>query len=168
MSINQQLGIYIRWMSRRDMPEVLAIENASFEHPWSEEEWIRCLRQRTNIGMVVERDEVVIGHMVYALEPKTINVLNMAVRPDLVRMGIGRAMIDKLKSKLHLQRRNKIICNVQEYNLEAQLFMRSCGFTAVETTRGFFVNPCTFEPVDAIRFVHLCNWIELEDEPYQC
>jgi len=48
----QRLGVHIRWMIRRDMPEVLDIESGSFEFPWSEEDFIRCLRQRNCIGMV--------------------------------------------------------------------------------------------------------------------
>ena len=32
----------IRWMIRRDMPEIVAIEAKSFLYPWSEDEFIRC------------------------------------------------------------------------------------------------------------------------------
>ena len=45
-----QTRVHIRWMIRRDMPEVLAIEHASFEYPWCEEEFLRVLRQRNCIG----------------------------------------------------------------------------------------------------------------------
>ena len=53
----QQLSVHIRWMIRRDMSDVLEIENNSFEFPWFEEDFIRCLRQRNCIGMVAEYDE---------------------------------------------------------------------------------------------------------------
>jgi len=36
----------IRWLIRRDMTEVLEIENASFEYTWNEEDFLHCLRQR--------------------------------------------------------------------------------------------------------------------------
>ena len=49
---HQKLRIHIRWMIRRDMPEILEIEKQSFEFPWCEEDFIRCLRQRNCIGMV--------------------------------------------------------------------------------------------------------------------
>ena len=51
-----EVNVHIRWMIRRDMPEVLQIERTSFEYPWSEEDFIRCLRQRNCIGMVAEYD----------------------------------------------------------------------------------------------------------------
>lgn len=47
-----EVNVHIRWMIRRDMQEVLEIEKSGFEFPWSEEDFIRCLRQRNCIGMV--------------------------------------------------------------------------------------------------------------------
>jgi len=46
----QELKVHIRWMIRRDMPEILEIERQSFEFPWCEEDFVRCLRQRNCIG----------------------------------------------------------------------------------------------------------------------
>jgi ribosomal-protein-alanine N-acetyltransferase len=51
------LAVYIGYMIRRDMPQVLAIEAASFEFPWAEEDFIRVLRQRNCLGMVVEAEK---------------------------------------------------------------------------------------------------------------
>src|SRR3954451_20269262 len=59
-----QVRVHIRWMIRRDMPEVLAIEHAGFEYPWCEEECLRVLRQRNCIGMVAEYGERVVGFMI--------------------------------------------------------------------------------------------------------
>ena len=42
----QELCVHIRWMIRRDMAEVLDIEGQCFEFPWSEDDFVRCLRQR--------------------------------------------------------------------------------------------------------------------------
>src|SRR5690348_2779098 len=45
-------AVHIRWMIRRDMPEVMRTERASFEYSWTEDDFLRCLRQRNCIGMV--------------------------------------------------------------------------------------------------------------------
>ncbi len=63
----QNVGFHVRWMIRRDMSDVLAIESESFEFPWSEEEFVRCLRQRNCIGMVAELDDRIVGYMIYEL-----------------------------------------------------------------------------------------------------
>ena len=67
-------------MIRRDMPEVLDIEHASFEFPWSEEDFIRCLRQRNCIGMVAEHGERVVGFMIYELHKTKLHILELRRR----------------------------------------------------------------------------------------
>jgi ribosomal-protein-alanine N-acetyltransferase len=132
------IAVHIRWMIRRDMPAVLDIENQSFEFPWSEEEFIRCLRQRNCIGMVAEQDDQVVGFMIYELHKNRLHILNFAVDPEARRSGIGSAMIDKLVGKLSHDRRNRIMLEVRETNLDAQLFFRSRGFRAISVLRDFY------------------------------
>jgi ribosomal-protein-alanine N-acetyltransferase len=125
-------------MIRRDMSEVLEIENHSFEFPWTEEDFIRCLRQRNCIGMVAEFEERVVGFMIYELHKTRLHVLNFAVHRDFRRHGVGSAMLQKLISKLSQQRRNRVLLEVRETNLPAQLFFRSCGFRAISVLRDFY------------------------------
>jgi len=132
--------VHIRWMIRRDMPSVLAIESNSFEFPWTEDEFIRCLRQRDCIGMVAERNEEVAGFMIYELHKTRIHVLSFAVHPEFRREGVGKAMIEKLISKLAYQRRNRIVLEVRETNLDAQLFFRQLGFRATGVLKGFYAD----------------------------
>jgi [ribosomal protein S18]-alanine N-acetyltransferase len=134
--VKPQTMVHIRWMIRRDMPEVLALENASFEFPWAEEDFVRMLRQRNNIGMVAEHGGEVVGYMIYGLFPGKLHVYNLAACP--AKKGIGRALINKLIGKLCPSRRNKIVCEVRETNLDACLFFRALGFKAVETLRDFY------------------------------
>src|SRR6476620_9204115 len=111
-----------RWMVRRDMPEVLRAEQASFDYSWTEEDFLKCLRQRNCIGMVAEHEERVVGFMIYELHKSKLHVLNFAVHPDCRRQGIGQQMIAKLIGKLSSHRRTKITLTVRETNLVAQLF----------------------------------------------
>src|SRR5690348_7870597 len=119
-----QTRVHIRWMIRRDMPEVLAIEHASFEYPWCEEEFLRVLRQRNCIGMVAEHGEQIVGFMIYELHRNKIHVLDFAAHPEFRRRGVGRQLVAKLVGKLSSQRRNRIALYVRETNLAAQLFFR--------------------------------------------
>ena len=134
------IDIHIRWMIRRDMPEVLEIEQQAFEFPWSEDDFLRCLRQRNCIGMVAEFEERVVGFMIYELHKTRLHVLNFAVRRDIRRRGVGSSMIQKLVSKLSQQRRNRILLEVRETNLPAQLFFRRLNFRAVSIMREFWMD----------------------------
>jgi ribosomal-protein-alanine N-acetyltransferase len=138
MSSKQQLRVHIRWMIRRDMAEVLDIEGEGFEFPWSEDDFIRCLRQRNCIGMVAEHADRVVGFMIYELHKTRLHLLNFAVARDFRRQGVGVQMLSKLIAKLSSQRRTRIVLEVRETNLPAQLFFRNLGFRAVSVLRDFY------------------------------
>ena len=133
-----QARVHIRWMIRRDMPEVLQTEQESFEYAWTEEDFLRCLRQRNCIGMVAEQGEKVVGFMIYELHKAKLHILNFAVHPQYRRVGVGAQMVAKLISKLSSHRRTRITLEVRETNLPAQLFFRAQGFKAVRVLRGFY------------------------------
>ena len=130
--------VHIRWMIRRDMPAVLAIEEQCFEFAWTEDDFIRCLRQRNCIGMVAEQDDQVVGFMIYELHKNRLHVINFAVAQQVRRQGVGRTMVSKLLSKLSHERRNRIMLEVRETNLDAQLFFKQIGFRAVSVLRDFY------------------------------
>ena len=134
------LRVHIRWMIRRDMPEVLAIEHENFEFAWLEDDFIRSLRQRNCIGMIAEHDDRVVGFMIYELHKTRIHVLNFAVAADYQRHGVGSQMLAKLSGKLSPQRRTRIVLEVRETNLPAQLFFRESGFRAVSILKDFYAD----------------------------
>lgn len=138
LSEKKELRVHIRWMIRRDMPEILEVENRSFEFPWSEEDFVRCLRQRNCIGMVAERDDRVVGFMIYELHKTRLHILNFAVHPDFRKNSVGMQMINKLVGKLSHQRRSRILLEVRERNLTAQVFFRALGFRAISVLRDFY------------------------------
>ena len=130
--------LHIRWMIRRDMAEVLMAEVASFEYAWTEDDFLRCLRQRNCIGMVAEINDRIVGFMIYELHKGKLHVLNFAVAPGHRRTGIGRQMVKKLIGKLATHRRSKITLAVRERNLSAQLFFRIQDFKAVRVLRDYY------------------------------
>lgn len=154
--------VHIRWMIRRDMPEVLQIEQFSL-HPQTEEDILLCLRQRKCIGMVAEIGggegtdwDSVIGYMIYELCSDKLHMLHFAVHPQHRRLkkcqimsmdqtqeikgGIGSAMLSKVMSKLRSHRRTHLTAAVRELNLGAQLFFHAKGLRAVKILRGEFEN----------------------------
>lgn len=151
------LRVHIRWMIRRDMAEVLAAEQQSFEYAWTEEDFLRCLRQRNCIGMVAEHQDRIVGFMIYELHKNRLHVLNFAVATDFRRGGIGAQMVGKLIGKLSSHRRSKVTLAVRERNLDAQVFFRMQDFRATRVLRNYyedsgedaFLMEFSLEPSDA-------------------
>ena len=133
-----QLRVHIRWMIRRDMPEVLHTEQGAFEYAWSEEDFLRCLRQRNCIGMVAEQGEKVVGFMIYELHKSKLHILNFAVSGGYRRSGVGAQMVAKLISKLSSHRRTRITLEVRVSNFAAQWLYRAHGFRLAGLRRRYY------------------------------
>lgn len=142
---------HVRWSIRRDLAEVLAIEQASYSEPWGEKEFTDLLRRRECIMMVCEYAEQVVGYVVYQLEKGRVRVLNLAVSSCWRRQGVGSLMLRYVRRKLEGADaiRNRVLIAVSETELPAQLFLRSCGFKAEKVMRKYF-GPSE----DAYRFVY--------------
>ncbi len=134
----EQVKVHIRWMIRRDMQEVLQAEQQCFAQSWTEEDFLRCLRQRNCIGMVAEAGDKVIGFIIYELHKNKLHILNFAVHPDYQRSGVGLQMAVKLIGKLSSHRRTRITLEVRETNLSGQVFFRNQGFKAIRVLRSFY------------------------------
>lgn len=136
----QTTAVDLRWLIRRDMPEVVEIEQCSFPEPYSEDELAAFMRQRNCIGMVAEssRGDVIHGYMIYELHKEHLEILTLAVAPESRGTGIGTALIDRLKGKCSIQHRQQLRLVVSEQNLSAQLWMQRQGFMAEDYYRHKF------------------------------
>lgn len=133
------MSITLTWMRRNDMPAVLAIEQDSFQFPWTENEFLMMLRHRNCIGLVARLHDEIQGFALYELQRHSFELFNLAVDPKCRRFGIGSFIVSKLIGKLTTTRRRSITAVVRESNLPAQLFFRAVGFRAVEVLRGHYV-----------------------------
>ena len=144
--------VHIRWMIRRDMPQVLEIESNRQPSAWTEDDFLRVLRQRNCIGMVAECDDRIVGYMIYELNKYKLQILNFAVHEEFRRRSVASQMASKLIGKLSSHRRTKITLFVRESNLSAQLFFRSSGFKAMEIAHDHFED--TGEDAYVMQYVH--------------
>lgn len=138
MGMDAAIRPHIRWMIRRDMPEVMEIEGLVFGFPWREEDFIRCLHRRNCIGMVAEKGNDVAGYMIYELHKTRLHLLNLAIAPRFSRRRVGSAMVNKLIGTLSQIGRTRVLLEVREGNTDAQLFFKAMGFRAVGVLKDFF------------------------------
>jgi ribosomal-protein-alanine N-acetyltransferase len=137
-STQTETRVHIRWMIRRDMQEVLQTESESFTVPWTEDDFLHCLRQRNCIGMVAELGDHVIGHVIYELHRNRLHILNLAIHPNFRRQHVGAQIVTKLIGKLSSHRRARITLEVRETNLAAQLFLKTLSFVATKVVKSYY------------------------------
>lgn len=142
--------VSVRWMVRRDLPEILEIEGLSWgSAAWTEEDFLSWLRRRECVGMVAERGERIIGYMVYERHGKYLQLHNLSVHPRYRRCGVGTQILSRLIDKLNTTRnRSALIVDVPDDNLPAHLFLRERGFRAEEVIR------CTWPEPDVYRMAY--------------
>lgn len=137
--IRRACRVHIRWMIRRDYDEVLEIEQLCFPNPWTEDDFIRALRQRFCIGKIAETEDQILGFMVYELHKTRIDLLNLAVHPSCWRRSVGSQLVGNLKDKLtESYARKRLTVPVREGNTDAQLFFRAMDFRCVNVMRDYY------------------------------
>lgn len=134
------IKVHIRFMIRKDLQEVLQIEEDSHTYPWSEDEFRKSLRKRNHIGMVAELNHKVVGFIVYELHKTEYAIHDLGVHSEYRRCGIGAQIIERLIDKLSLDKRPRITLNARETYLDAQLFFQKMGFKAIRVLRDHYDN----------------------------
>ena len=134
-----QMKLLVRWMIRRDVPETMAINRLSFDHPWQDDdELMHHMKRRNTIGMVAELDGRIVGYCVYSLYKQHIQIESMAVHPAYRGLGLGRVLVERLLGKLSHQRRDRVCVDVRETDLPDQTYFRHLDFWAYSIRHGHF------------------------------
>jgi ribosomal-protein-alanine N-acetyltransferase len=125
----------VRFYIRRDLPELMEIDRESYRPALNEDEWQDKFRQRNAVGLVAELDGQVIGFLVYELHKKKYEIYRLGVLPEFRRTGVASTLIAKLLHKLSGDRRSEVEICSDDRNLPGHLFLRACGFKAVDIYR---------------------------------
>lgn len=131
MPSNTARRLHVRWVIRRDMEKILAIE-AGCPDPWDEDDYLTALRERRVISMVVEgwHSGEILGVMVYQLFETHLKLLRFAVAVRARRVGVGQELMAKLAYKCCSHRRTGVYARVPDGALDMQCFLRACGWRA--------------------------------------
>ena len=85
-------GWRLRPMAQADLPQVAALERASYAFPWNDQIFADCLRVGYHC-VVVETAAGVSGYGVLSMGAGEAHVLNLCIAEDLRRRGTGRALL---------------------------------------------------------------------------
>lgn len=143
----------LRWVIRRDMDDILAIDRQAFGPAdcWGEAEWLTLLKQRNTIGTVCETSHDIHGVIAYSLNKGLLIIERLVVRNADRRKGYGSQMVQRLLDRLHIQKRHSVETIVPEHMVGAQLFFASLGFVAVACERDGLRMVWSLEP-------DFCKW----------
>jgi ribosomal-protein-alanine N-acetyltransferase len=128
---------HIRKMTADDLASVLAVENGSYTHPWSEGILRDCLRVGYSCW-VCELDEELVAHAVMSIAIGEAHLLNICVRPDRQGCGIGRRLLNRMLRIARERQADTMFLEVRASNLSARGLYESEGFCEIGLRRDYY------------------------------
>jgi [ribosomal protein S18]-alanine N-acetyltransferase len=132
--------VHIRPMVEIDLPEIAAIEQASYAFPWSENIFRDCLR----VGYTCRALDLagqVIGYGVMSLGAGEAHILNVCVRNEFRSLGFGRRLLEHLLERAGASGVAEAFLEVRPSNLAAIRLYQHLGFEQIGIRRGYYQAP---------------------------
>lgn len=128
----------IRRLVPDDLPEILEIERASFPEPWSLDIFRGTIMNDrfTSLGIFQKR---LLGYLIALNTVNELHILNIAVRRDKRRMGLGGMLMDYI-FKLYEGSVEAAYLEVRVSNESAAKFYSKRGFKKTGIRSGYYPN----------------------------
>lgn len=130
----------LRKWNANDVPQIYKIETESFSSPWSERVFRETVEARNVFGLVAEDGEDICGFICCIFDGFDGEILNIAVRAEKRRMGIGNALIEGVIELLGGFGAERVFLDVRRGNEPAKALYRKLGFTPVYVRKKYYEN----------------------------
>lgn len=124
-------------MTQARLDEIVAVELAAYDHPWSRVNFIDSLRSGYQAQMLVA-DEVLLGYFVAMKGVDEVHLLNLTVVPDYQRQGWARVMLDALDLWARGQSAQWVWLEVRVSNSRAQKIYEEHGYRRVGQRKNYY------------------------------
>ncbi len=128
-------------MKVEDLPEILAIETASFETPWSETLFYNEIFKTISVSRVARIDGRVVGYLCANMIIDEGHILNLAVHPDYRGRGIASRLLQHMIDEMRAGNCRSIFLEVRMSNENARKMYAKFGFTLLGTRKAYYVSP---------------------------
>jgi [ribosomal protein S18]-alanine N-acetyltransferase len=141
------VDVRIEPMRQEDLPEVLAVEVASFGLPWTREMFETDLARRGLAELLVARlagagvPPPLAGYICVWTIGEELHVNNLAVDPRWRRRGIASALLAEALDHGRTQGTRRAFLEVRASNVAAQALYRRFGFEATGVRKGYYTHP---------------------------
>ena len=125
-------------MTTADIENVIAIERASFQFPWSTRFFLDELKVDCARSILAEMEGRIVGYVLFWFLPEEVDIHNIAVHPDFRRQGIGRLLLEQVVAAARRQDRLRVTLDVRFSNAPAQSLYRSFGFITRGVRKGYY------------------------------
>ena len=136
-AILSRQGELLRPMSVADLDRVMEIEPNAYEFPWSEGIFRDCMR----VGYCCwcwEEDDELLGYGVMSVAAGESHILNLTVRPESQRQGIGGKLMQHFLKLARRHGADTLMLEVRPSNQKAIRLYEKLGFNEIGVRRNYY------------------------------
>lgn len=130
-----------REMLVEDLDQVVDIEQNLFSVPWTKEGFLTYLMKKDTMFFVVEEKERILGYCSMMTVLDEGDILNVAVRSDRQKEGIGQFLVDSMLRMAEMQGIRLVHLEVRQGNGTARRLYQKLGFKEDGLRRDYYENP---------------------------
>lgn len=130
--------ITIQPMTYLDLEQVCFIERKSFHRPWKPEGFRTEMEREPSLCLVLKDQRKVCGYVIFWLLVPEIHILNIAVHPEMRRLGLAGLLMDYLFEYAGETNVAEIFLEVRASNMGAQTFYRQRGFIETGIRKNYY------------------------------
>ena len=127
----------LRVMQRADIPEVLRIERAGYQLPWTEQIFSDCLRVGYHT-LVLEQGAGLGGYVIFSSAAGESHILNLCVDPACRRQGYAEALLAQAIAVVIVAGAKVMFLEVRVSNSAAIQLYEKLGFVEVGRRHDYY------------------------------
>ena len=129
-------------MEPEQLAQIAALEAACFSDPWPESILTHELQNPLSLWLCAMDGDTVAGYIGSQTVLGESDMMNLAVRPDYRRRGIGRALVLALCGALKKQMlASALTLEVRDSNAPAAALYASLGFEQIGLRKNYYQHP---------------------------
>ena len=116
---------------------VYELELESYDFPWTKEILRDCILYKYDSFVVFLNDNLV-GYIISKITYPETHILNLTVKKNFRKKGIGKALIELIISDARLRNSENIILEVRADNTDAQSLYKKLNFEVIGTRKDYY------------------------------
>jgi len=125
-------------MRATDLEQVVQIETDVYPHPWSRGNFLDALASGYLTRVVSDPQQKLIGYFLLMMAVDEAHLLNISVRRDWQRHGIGRMLLDQVTALARPSGMASILLEVRPSNQRAVEIYRRYGYVPIGLRKNYY------------------------------
>ncbi|MDD2318728.1 MAG: ribosomal protein S18-alanine N-acetyltransferase [Geobacteraceae bacterium] len=135
------LKVTLQPVTEADLEEILELERASFQHPWSRDHILNEIYSPLSFPLLARlTDGTCAGYICPMLVLDEGQILNVAVKPSCRGKGIGRTLVAAALEEFRKRAASFVALEVRPSNAIAIALYRDYGFVATGHRKSYYEN----------------------------